>query len=288
MRRKFIKISAGVVLVITLVLFYKAAVTQTAHSNADNGKKNVSEVVDSTDEEGVPTNDDPWKELDNLLKAYYLKKGVSYQGVMRLIDGNGEKDKTLEEKNFEYTFFNGEYCYKLAPMEVIYKKNYVVIVNHDEKMIAVTPKASARKTSQDLLSLGDFKKIIEQQKANVRITQLEDQKILTIDSIQDPNIQGYRIYYSPESYKISKILVGMLRLSPLEEESSGGKKEDTDIGEPNIDSYIYYLEINYSGDKELSLKKGEFNPEKKFVKMEGGKIEPAPGFRDYEIYNSAR
>jgi len=296
MKKKFLKISGAFVLVIGLVLIYSAAVTQTSGSPKYSDKKISTASTDETDttDIGEPTGDDPWKELDNLVKTYYVKTGVFYQGVMKLFDGNGDNDKLLEEKKFEYTCFNNEYSYKLSPLEVINKKNYSVIVNHDDKVVAVVPKISQKTKSKDLFNIVDFRKIIEEQGANIKVTQLGNQKILTIDSIQDADIQGYRIYYSPDTYKISKMLIGMVRLSPLEGESDIREEnndeltneEKTKENDDAVEGYTYYLEINYSVITPLLLQPGEFNPEEKFVKIDGKKIELAPAFKQYELFNS--
>jgi len=292
MNKNFSRIAAGLVLVIALVLLYSTAVTQTAGSKKG---KTISPVAhtDTADIEG-PTQDDPWAEFDNLVKTYYAKNGMLYQGTMKVIDGNGDSDKVLEEKKFEYTCFNDEYSYSLSPLEVVSKKNFTVIVNHDDKMIAVASKVTREKRSKDLLSLDAFREMIEQQKANIKVTKLGDEKILTVDGILDPQIQGYRIFYSPGTYKIHKMLIGMLRLSPLDTDSGkndnqqDNKEEKNLVDAGNAQAYVYYLEIDYSAAKQLSLQRGDFNPEKRFVNIEGKNISLTPEFKGYELFNSEK
>jgi hypothetical protein len=288
---KWLKIIGSLLMISALILIYSVAITQTS-KNANPGSRNNSNTAIDTTDLGQPTDDDPYDQLSKLLKAYYEKDGISYKGSMKLFDGNGDEDKLLEEKNFEYSYFNNEYSYSLSPIEVVDKKDYSIIVNHDDKVIAVAPKIGKQQRA-DLFNLKDFKKILEQQKANVKVTQLGDEKMLTIDSIQDPNIQGYRIYYSPTSYKIRKILIGMLRLNSLDEEPEedanklqAGDKSVKPEDQEGVDVYYYYLEINYSEIKALSLHEGEFNPEKKFLKTVGKKIELTDAFEGYQFFNS--
>jgi hypothetical protein len=294
MKKKLPRISIGIVLLIVLVSVYTVAVTQISESPKYPQRKiETSTTVDrDTTDIGEPTGDDPWKEFDNLIKAYYVKSGVLCQGTMKLFDGNGEKDKLLEEKRFEFTRFHDEYVYSLEPFEVVNKKNYTVIVNYDDKQIAVVPKKIQRKAG-DLFSMADFKKIFQEQKANIKVTQLGNEKILTVDSVQDPQIQGYRIYYSPQTYRINKILIGMARLSPLDDEVNQGDQtkgelpnDADDDDSTGIDEYYYYLEINYLVVNPISIQSGTFNPENKFVKIDGKKIELTPEFKEYELLNS--
>jgi len=284
MKNRFIKISGAVILLLALILIYQAAVTQTA-THAPVGEKETSPAPTDTTGLGEPTNDDPWDELDNLVKAYYVKTGILYQGTIKVIDGNGDSDKVMEQEKFEYAYFNNEYSYKLPPLEVVSKRNYTVIVNDDDKVIGVSPKLTAKKKPKNIFNLADFKNLFVRQNARIRVTQLGDEKILTVDSIQDPQIQGYSIYYSPKSYAIHKMLVGMLRLAPLDDESLSMSIEDSTSGNA-INSYVYYLEINYSVAKPLSLDAGDFNPESKFVTIEGKKIELTPEFKDFKLFNS--
>lgn len=293
---KRIKIIAVLLLPLS-VLICVSAVTQIFNRSAHTARPVPSAGNNDKDTTGIgePTGDDPWKELDKLVKAYYIKDGVFYQGTIKLFDDNGDAEKLLEEKKFQYTYFNNEYSYSLGPLEVINKKDYAVIVNHEDKMISVSPKITASVRKKDLLSITDLKNIIEQQNANVTVTRLGDEKILTIDSIQDADIQGYRIYYSPETYMISKIIVGMVRLYSLDDESAGEEKKDAPVvtetnteeeADGEIEGYYYYLEINYSVIKPLSLQEGEFNPEKKFIRIEGKKLELAPEFAGYQLFNT--
>lgn len=292
MKSSFVKIIGGTTLAVFMVLIYTAAVTQPTGSNHYSKDSIPITDEDDTINIGSPIDDNPWKELDKLVKTYYIKSGVFYQGEMKLFDGNSDKDKLMEEKKFEYTYFNNGYTYNLSPLEVIDKPNYTVIVNHDDKLIAVAPKVGGRKSNTQLFNLSNFKKLIEQQNAQVKLTQHGDERVLTVDSLQDATIQGYRIYYSPITYRINKILVGMIRPFSLEELDEVDKKEEGEkeeksnkLPDDDISAWVYYLEIDYSIVKPLLLQ-GEFNPENKFVKMEGNKIELTPEYKDYELYNS--
>jgi hypothetical protein len=158
--------------------------------------------------------------------------------------------------------------------------------------VAVIPKVEEEIKSKNLFSLADFKKIMEDQKAHVVVTQLGNEKILTVDSIQDAEIQGYRIYYSPETYKITKMVIGMLRLSPLDDETDQqniGKdtsEESNDENEIEFEGYTYYLELDYSVIKPFMPESGIFNPERKFLNIDGKKISLTAEFREYELFNS--
>lgn len=308
-KKKIIKYSAISILVTALVLTGLIALTQNGFfAGFGNDKKEKKEKTETGKEEvediGAPTDDDPWKEMDQLVKAYYTADGVSYTGIIKLIDDNGDKEKVIEQHPFQYDQYKSSYYYRLASMEFVNKENILVAVDTVNKTIVISPvQVQQAKNKAPLFGIEEFKKIMEEQKADAKVTQLGDQKILTIDNIQDPSIQGYRIYYSPSTYRISKMLIGMLRLSPLDdgEESvtadnpdntekevssdDNNTKETTDEDEIEIDTYTYYMEIIYTDTKSLSLQGKNFVPENKFFKMNKGQIELMPAYMDYEILN---
>jgi len=263
-------------------------------------------IEDDTTDIGQPTGDDPWKEMEKLITAYYEKNGISYSGTVKLIDDNGDKEKIIEEQPFSYSFSNNEYCYSYGKMDVIDKKNFIMIVDHTNKLVALSPKSLNKK--EDFFNIRQFKKLMVEQKVTAKVTQLGDEKILTIENIQDPMIQGYRIYYSPINHKITKMLIGMLRLSPLEDENgeinendksdnsdnnisnrqadNQGQEKNNADDEPEVNGYYYYVEIIYSTAKPLTMDQQGFNPENKYIRFVNGKVELAKEYQDYELSNS--
>jgi len=265
------------------------------------GEKEMSKEEQAEDI-GISTDDDPWNEMDKLVAAYYNKKGVSFKGQVKLIDDNGENEKIIEEQDFEFSVLGENFYYRLGNMEVVNKPDMVLVADHANKFISVSPvSASAGKVSK-FFDISEFKKLMEERKASVKITQLGDQKMLTIENIEDPQVQGYRIYYDPGTYRISKILIGMLRLSPLSDDDNGiaelpgsastnnedikteSDKEETD--DTTIETYTYYMEIVYNEMKILTVTKQSFNPENKFISKNKNKIELTAAFKNYQLMNS--
>jgi hypothetical protein len=251
---------------------------------------------------GVPTGDDPWKEMDKLVTTYYDKQGISFKGKIKLIDDNAEQEKVIEEHSFEYTVAGENFHYKLGQIEVVNKKDLVLVADHSNKFISVAPVMSAREKPKKFFDITEFKKILEEQKADAKVTQLGEQKILTIENIQDPQIQGYRIYYDPLTYRISKMLIGMVRLSPLSHDEGGieelptaiDEKEETvntgpnteETGEEEIETYTYYMEIIYSEMKVMGIKEAAFHPENRFFVRSKNKIELTPAYSSYQLISN--
>jgi len=165
-------------------------------------------------------------------------------------------------------------------------KNYLVAVDHINRTIAVSPQQATEKPNK-LFDIQEFKKIMLKQKVNARITQSGEEKILTIDNITDPNIQGYRIYYSPVTYRIHKMLIGMARQNQLEEndddDKPGKKLQGNNDDDEGVEEYYYYLQVEYNSVQTLSLNTESFNPENKFIKIHDGKIELMPAFSNYQL-----
>ena len=287
---KIVRASAAVIIV--LVLVYTTGITQTQKQATYNNAQELQADTTITGEDsvevvGIPTDDDPWKELEKIVSAYYAKTGIRYKGTIKAIDDNGEKEKVLEENAFEYTMLGKSFHYKLGNIECVQNEKSILLVDHANKTIAWSPGIVYSGNSSDgdrqtnvnkLFDIKAFKKTMLDQKANARVTQTDNEKILTIDKITDPSIQGYRLYYSPQTYRIHKMLIGMARLSPLE-----GTEEETSEG---LDEYYYYLDVDFTAIDVLSLNEKQFKPENRFIKITKGKLEPMPAYSEYKILNN--
>ncbi len=275
---------AGVLICAALVYTY-------AQKNTGGQKE---EDIEKAELPGTVTNDDPWKEMDKLVHAYYGENGFSYKGLLKLIDDNGEQEKVIEEHLFECAFSKNEFQYALDSIEIINQGEYVMVVDHRRKAMSLS--ATGRQSAgSKLFDMEQFKKMMLEQKADAAVTQSEKEKMLTIENIQHPQIQGYRIYYDPKTYKINKMLIGVLRFSSLsdDEEYTEDEKvnenksiatENEESSEEEIDAYTYYVEIDYKESNELN--KGDFNPLQKFVRINQNKVELQPGYNHYQLLNT--
>jgi hypothetical protein len=281
---KNIKISI-ITLVITVVVIavvYAGEVLQNRKSPVitTSQKTVATDPKDSVEVIGTPTNDDPWKEVAKLAEAYYTKSGIMYKGAVKVIDDNSDSEKVVEEQPFQYTLLGNDYHYQLGNLEVISKKSFLMVIDHINKTISYTQQLPPVKNRQHkLFDMAAFKKIMLKGKVNARITQAGEDKILTIDSINDAVIQGYRIYYSPHTYRINKMLIGMVRPEPLE------KEEAIEEGAEGS-SYYYYLDISFNTIETLALKEKIFRPEDEFVIIEDRKIVITPAYKDYQLLNT--
>ena len=292
------KKGAGILLSFLLLV----VITAIAQTISPRGSSN-NQISDPGNDvvEGTPTNDDPWNEMKKLVDANSNEQGVSIRGKVKIIDDNSENEKVIEEQDFEYSFVGKSMYQKVGDMEFVNKPGLALIADNSNKFIAVSASAATEDKRKNLFDLKEFRKILEERKAEIKITQVDDQKALTVDKINDPQVQGYRVYYDPTTYRIKKILIGMLRLSPLEEndeqdleKATGNTGDDKSknesapgtIDEEEIETYTYYLEITYSEIKTLGLSERSFAPENKFIIKTKDKIELAPAFSGYQFLNN--
>lgn len=298
-KKKLFRISAAISLLVCLALAYTYAQKNIGGRNSEK-ESIVKEDFEEAEVPGTPTNDDSWKEMDKLVHAYYGDNGFSYKGSLKLIDDNGEKEKVIEEHSFECAFSKNEFQYLLDSIEVINQGKYVMAVDHRSRIISLSATGKQSQGSQ-LFDMEQFKKMMVEQKADASVSQSGNEKMLTIDNIQHPQIQGYRIYYDPQTYKINKMLIGMLRFSPLSDEeqsyienekpsvnenkTSEAVKSEEDQEETEVDTYSYYVEISYKESHELASGK-EFNPLQKIVKISNNKIELQPAFGNYQLLSA--
>jgi hypothetical protein len=293
---KKLKAYSAIAFTIIMLLSVTLAITQT-HINSRIVQNKVTTIDPAKGKIGedkeVPSNDDPWKELDRIVNAYYQKQGVNYIGSMKVIDANGDQEKVLEEESFNYKILGNDYQYQIGSIEMISKGNIILTIDHENKTVDIIHNLNETSNSK-VFDLRDFKNQLEEKKASISVSMLGNIKILTVDNIQDPTIQGYRIYYTPDQYQIDKIEIGMVRMSPLDtqtEQIDGTTKATNQAttsyaDEESIDIYTYYLEINYSDVKPLHLKPEQFHPESKVVQYSNNShYELTPKFREYTLLN---
>ena len=278
----------------TALYLYAQSVFQ-FHKPAPESNLN-QQATEQVEYAGEPTNDDPWKEIDKLIKVYYDKHGVSFKGKVKLIDDNSDKEKIIEEDQFEYSISGADFYYRLGQIEVVNNHGLALLADHSNKFITASFSNTPATPAKKIFDISEFKKLMEERKADAKVTQLGEEKILTIDNIVDPQIQGYRIYYNPQTYQVSKMLIGMLRLSPLDEDEGGVEDISTSPDQNNeksnnensgnadeIETYTYYLEITYDEMKILDLTAVDFTPEKKFIVINKDKIELAQNYKNYQL-----
>src|SRR5688572_4650849 len=134
------------------------------------GNQNMEQ--DQVEDIGTPTNDDPWNEMDKLVAAYYNKQGVSFKGLIKLIDDNGENEKVIEEQNFEYSVLGKNLYYRLGNMEFVSKPDIVLVADHTNKFISVSIVTPMNDITKNIFDITEFKKLMEGRKAEAKVTQL--------------------------------------------------------------------------------------------------------------------
>ncbi len=245
---------------------------------------------------GVLTGEDPWEEIKKLVQNYYGEGSqISYSGKMRLLDDNEETQKLLEEYDFEYSFCNGQYYYSIGMFECVSKADLLVMVNHADKSVSVSGVVPQKQGPVSFIDMDLFVKMMERAGAAAKVSLSGHQKILTVNNISDPSVQGYQVFYDPASYRIQKILVGMIRFEPLDPEDdlqgvAGNEQivmepENIDTGEFETEGYAYMLEISYDKYTLTAISEKDFHPENKFIRINGRKVELAEAFKNYLLTN---
>jgi hypothetical protein len=274
-----------------LVLFASYAIARIAtHRPLDNNESKLAMISDVDKE--IDSEEDPWSEIEHLVSSYYHEGGVHYKGAMKLVDGNREDERIMEELKFDFTVVDNQFYCILGNFEYIQKDDLVLVVDHSLKEIAIANQPLQRNHQQFFFDPLEFKNILSQKGAIAKVSKSGADRVLTVDSIQDQSVQGYRIYYSPDTYRIKKIEIGMTKYSSLEgEQGSSDQAMNMDlensgqVEDDTIKIYTYFLEISYAEAELLSLKKGEFAPEAKFIIRDDKTIQLVPAYKDYSLSN---
>jgi hypothetical protein len=292
--------SIRIIIISSIILLLTAGAAAIGNKWFETGKKPGAgktekyETINVMDESGIgePTGDDPWMEMQKLVEAYYGgEQLITYHGRMRLIDDNHDKQKLLEELSFEYSSYGEEYYYRMEQLECVKKRDFIMMADHDNRSVSISYVSLAKDKNNGILSMEDLKKMLQERSKEIKITQSGDTKILTVNDIQDPSIQGYQVFYDPVTYQVKKMVLGMIRLNPLDENDRVALNEtektspDKDSEEMEIEAYAYRLEILYDKIEKTRISEQEFRPEQKFIRFNNNKPELQPAFSDYRLLN---
>ena len=282
---------AGIALLFLSLVFF-AALTQTRKAPLPESPQVGLEATDTSDL-GIPVPDDPWLELQRLTKAYTDKGGMKYAGIMKLVDDNGDEEKELETTRFEYQVYGDDFYYAMGDIEVVYKGNRMLLADHVSRTITVTElqKMVSRKSVFDFRA---FKKLMQASHAKAYVTQRGTEKVLTVDSIADDQIQGYRIYYDPLTYTIHRMVLGMSRPYTLDDRDAETETSESTPAEANpvpqeqgLEQYDYYLELTYNRAEKMQIREGGFHPEYRFFTSGIGISELTAPYKTFTVTDNS-
>lgn len=88
---------------------------------------------------------------------------------------------------------------------MINNDKYSLTADNNNRFVFLTKNLRAKQGEQpQFFDIAAFAKILKEANAEAEITELGEDKILTVKNIKDPKVQGYVIYYSPIDYHIKK------------------------------------------------------------------------------------
>lgn len=287
--------------VIVLLLGTILAITQKGWFTAGKQQEPVK-VDQDTVEEGELTNDDPFVEMNNIAMVYTEKKYISLSGDIRLYDEENE-DKLIEKENFAYTVNGGRnYSCEIGKTSIISDDNLNLFVDHENKLISLSPQQIQGQAAY-LFNIDTLKSIAKKEGATMAVRKLNDEKILVVNG-GTGEVQGYRLYYSPGTFKINRVVMLIATVnnygaeqeendgetaSGKENETTGDKSEtattDTSLIDGNdlgINLYTYRMEITYRSTV-MTDPKPDYHPSRQFISVINKRVELAQSFRDYEI-----
>lgn len=293
MSSKLLKTSYVIIVIAGLLFICTQAITQ--FKKTDNNEEREAQKSGDTAEFGKPTGDDPFVEMEHLSKWYKPNRQIVFTGFIRLFNENGTAQKLMEEKKFVFSLDSNRNCsYEVGGIEVINNNRYSLTVDNNNKFVFVTKNLLSKPGNQSqFFDIAAFQKILKETNAEAEVTQLGNDKILTVKNIKDPTIQGYGIYYSPADHHIKKIVMEMWQLAPLQEvdinsSANNGIEDNLNDTEENsteasIDGHYYKFEISYSG---IDTSKGNsLATSNKYIRIINKKVELTQEYSGYELIN---
>lgn len=221
-KNKIIKYAfTGFLSLLVIFAFYQVAVTQLRSAGFRKSeelperetKPAVQDIA-----EGIPTGDDPVKEVEKIIKAFSEQSIFSISGAIKLYEEDAEgEDKLTEEKQMEYKKEGQHIYYRMGSLEYLFEKNQFLIVDHDSKVMHFSREDDFKESVVLSAQLNQIKKFITADSSEAIVTMLNGEKSITIINPSDPSVQQYTISYISSTYRITGISMIMYRTEEMEE-----------------------------------------------------------------------
>jgi hypothetical protein len=283
----------SIVISITTILsmVYIIGVTQTSTLF----RENKNEPVTAEETAGNLLNEDPWTEINKIADKYINNNQLSISGNIKLYEY--ETSKIIEEQKFSYVRSGDNMAYSIGSVEMAADKEYSVVVDNTQKIMAIT-KLENNPLAEKAFDIEKLKKLMSEQKASAKVLQNKDQNIIVVDNINYDDIASYKLYYSPKSYQVIKIVLVMSSPFQLDDNDkptvsndinkSDKQNTDTGIDTSAVDQLLipgvnlYTVEINYANEK---VYQENTDHVKRYVVFRNKNIYTTEQYKNYELLN---
>jgi hypothetical protein len=299
MQKKYLKQVFVVLGSVCLLGIYQIAKTQIRKHQKIEMLQNEEEEKPLTLAEiatGEKTGEDPFKEIEKIIHNYGQKNNLSYTGTIKLYE-NEEDEKSTEEKTTQFKKDGNRVYYSIGPIEYIYEKAQLLMIDHESKIMQITP-LEENAQNQQTLQLQQMKKYMEADSAQAIVTKTEKEKIITILNPLDPAVQQYSIHYNPDTYYVTEVQMVMVRteemtgddyeeaeelLKQREKEKEKNPADTTMVMEElGIKQTVYRVAVFYR-DFTTTV---TWIPEQtidEYILRQGSEIEPRDAYKEYEL-----
>ncbi|WP_121356785.1 hypothetical protein [Flavisolibacter nicotianae] len=238
---------------------------------------------------------DPWAELEHLFAGYQKARSIVYEGTMKLTDEEG--GETIEEADFSGEVQGKTSHYIIDSVEFIHEDNVSLNVYHREKLVVAGTEKLPAKTMWQFANIDSMKSFVAREGALAEVDWDKADKVIKVTNTVSTDVYGYEIYYSPQDYRLKKMVLHFATLDNLGEnpDEEGGSQEttasskekmnvaaDSTSNTPSIEFNLYKLEFEY---KLLSMGKtaNKFEPLKKYGQTKGREFHLNNSYPDYRV-----
>ncbi|HUC80965.1 MAG TPA: hypothetical protein VMR70_08620 [Flavisolibacter sp.] len=257
-----------------------------------------------TDEDGIQTEelrkrtaDDPWSELERIYQVFKQNGFVSYTGTMVLKEEEGTD--ILESADFSGEINGRDHRYTIDSVEFIHKGGLSLNVFHRDKLVIAGKENLAANAQWNYANIDSLKAFAKREGASAQVFLDKQLKVLKIENVGNSDVLGYEIYYDPQGYSVSSVVLHLASIEDLgsddvdlnqegdvtspfvQEETEQAPKPDTAVG-PVITFNLYRLELQYKQFNVLRNAR-DFDPVKKIGQPVKAGFQLNDQFADYRL-----
>jgi hypothetical protein len=202
-------------------------------------------------------------------------------GEMVLFDVNGDSEKVMERASFVWQYDKTRSYYRIDSVVQVRDGHFFMQVDLTNRVMAIS---LADSSSNGAYQISEYLKLLQDLHAEISIRQEEGMTAITIDSLQHPAYQGFKLFVDPTSLEVRKLLLGMNKLSSLDRQAS--VQNEQDLSEYPV--FTYFLEIRFNPRRRIAA--GDIGSLGSFVSFnaDSTKITAQPNYADFDIAGSVK
>ncbi len=209
----------------------------------------------------------PWEELQRLCQTYAHPQGMSFHVGLKMYTAQ-QPVKIIDQLQAVYRLSDNNYYIQMGPVEIVKNNHCVLSIDHDEKLMLLSPIASTAEKDNLSAMVMDIGKLLESMKSGgTRMQKVlrGNDTWLELSQLPDPAIQQCNIQFDPQTFLIKRVWIKAM---------DGSQSKQAPV----------IVDISYDSYRFAAQETSWFN-ETRFVAIKGKQAALQQAWKQYNLIN---